>query len=59
MLNGKRVLKMVWSRHSVKPNGRDPVPRPAKYRYPTLETYDPYLVDIVRMLEQLRNGTRH
>jgi len=34
-------------------------PVPIKYRYPSLATYDPYLVDIVKMLEQLRNESKH
>ncbi len=39
------------------PEEREPVP--VRRRYPNLGTYDPYLVSIVRMLEELRKETKN
>jgi len=38
-------------------NGNNAVP--IRYRYPNLATYDPYLVDIVKMLEELKKQKKH
>ncbi len=47
-------------RQQRKPNPEDVKrPVPIKYRYPNLVTYDPYLVDIVRMLEHLKKESKH
>ncbi len=46
-------------RQHKQPNKENVRKPPMKYRYPNLATYDPYLVDIIKMLEQLRNESKH
>ena len=61
MLKYKR--KVIWMRRSKqqqktnRDNGENAVP--IKYRYPNLVTYDPYLVEIVKMLEQMKKQKKH
>ena len=61
MLKYKR--KVIWMRRSRQQqktnsdNGNNAVP--LKYRYPNLATYDPYLVDMVKMLEELKKQKKH
>ena len=40
-------------------NPEEREPEPVKRRYPNLGTYDPYLVSIVRMLEELRKESKN
>jgi len=58
--NQNQVVEMRPFRQHKQPNKENvQKPPPMKYRYPNLATYDPYLVDIVKMLEQLRNESKH